>query len=282
MRPIQSALLGYAVAFVATIVVSLLALAILFPVQGDEDTERVFEQLPVLLVGGVVSSAVLTLTALGAAGSPRRQRLRLVPAGVSAGVVLVMVLGVLTLGQALESLSFVLGVGEGGSMGMFRRVLTGISGVPLLLAVLVIGILAPFAEELFFRGFIQTRFRERWPVGPAIVVSAVCFAALHLEWVHATLAFVLGLYLGFVTEAAGSIRPAILCHLVNNTASTLLTAAFGSVTGFWPHLFLASLTTAVFIVSVMVLRSMLPPNAGMGGPVVAVEAAVEYSKEPLE
>jgi uncharacterized protein len=270
MRPLQTAFLGYAVAFAATIVVSVLAMWVFFPVRGDEDLERAFERLPVVLVGGLVSSTVLSLTAVAAAGSPRFLRLRLVPTDVSAGAVLMMVLGVLTLGQSLESLSVVLGVGEGGAMGMFRRVLTGISGIDLLLAVLVIGILAPFGEELFFRGFMQTRLRERWGVRATVTASALCFAALHLEWVHAALAFVLGLYLGFVTEASGSIRPAILCHLVNNTASTLLTASFGWVTGFWPHLCLGSLTTAIFIVSLILLRSMLPATPPAESRAVAV------------
>jgi membrane protease YdiL (CAAX protease family) len=260
MRPIPAALLGYAVAFAATIVVSLVAMPVLFPLQPDEDPERMFEQLPVLLVGGLISSGVLSVTAVAAAGTPRSLRLRLLPARVSAGAVVVMLFGVLTLGQALESLSFVLGVGEGGSLGIFRRVLTGISGTDLLLAVIVIGIFAPFGEELFFRGFMQTRLRERWQPRAAVAVTAICFGILHLEWVHAAIAFALGLYLGFVTELSGSIRPSILCHLVNNSASTLLTAAFGAVTGFWPHLFLGSVTTAVFIVSLIILRSMLPPT----------------------
>jgi membrane protease YdiL (CAAX protease family) len=266
MRPLPSALLWYAVAFTATIVVSLVTVGVLFPIRGDEDLER----LPVLLLGGVISSTVLSVTAIAAAGSPRVLRLRLAPADISAGAVLMMVLGVLTLGQALESLSFVLGVGEGGSMGMFRRALTGISGVNLLLAVIVIGILAPAGEELFFRGFMQTRLRERWRARAAITISALCFAVVHLEWVHGALAFVLGLYLGFVTEASGSIRPSILCHLVNNSASTLFTAAFGAVTGFWPHLFLGSVTTAVFIVSLILLRSMLPAAPTTEGSALAI------------
>jgi uncharacterized protein len=281
MRPVQSALLGYAVAFAATVTVSLLAMTLLFPLPGDEDAGA-FDRLSVLLVGGLVSSTVLSVTALAAAGPPRLLRLRLAPAEVSTGALLMMILGVLTLGQALESFSFVLGVGDGGSMAMFRRVLTGISGVDLLLAVLVIGIFAPFAEELFFRGFMQTRLRERWSGPAAISVSALCFAALHLEWIHAALAFVLGLYLGFVTEVSGSIRPSILCHLVNNAASTLLTAAFGAVTGFWPHLFLGSVTTAIFIVSVILLRSMLSPAPRSAGPALAVGGTVEYSKGASE
>jgi len=93
---------------------------------------------------------------------------------------------------------------------------------------------------------------------------------------------VLGLYLGFVTEASGSIRPSILCHLVNNTASTLLTAAFGTVSGFWPHLFLGSVTTAIFIASMILLRSMLWATSGSEGPALAVGGAVQYSKGASE
>ena len=45
------------------------------------------------------------------------------------------------------------------------------------------------------------------------------------------LAFVMGLYLGFVAERTGSTLPAIVCHVVNNIVYTLQTALGGTLDG---------------------------------------------------
>jgi len=37
-----------------------------------------------------------------------------------------------------------------------------------------------------------------------VLVTSACFGILHLEWLHALLAFVLGCYLGFIVEQSGS------------------------------------------------------------------------------
>src|SRR5438876_11835505 len=115
-------------------------------------------------------------------------------------------------------------------MVIVRRVLEGAVGPDLFGAVLVFGVIAGIAEELFFRGYMQTRLTEAWGPARAIVVSAACFGVLHLDisGVHMALAFAMGLYLGFVVERTGSVLPAIVCHVVNNVVYTLQTAFGGS------------------------------------------------------
>jgi hypothetical protein len=101
----------------------------------------------------------------------------------------------------------------------------------LVLAIIVVGLLAPVGEELFFRGYMLTRLRQAWSPGPAILVSAIAFGIIHGEWVHGLLAAGIGVYLGLVAERSGSVIPAMICHAVNNTASVLLSAWLGSPQG---------------------------------------------------
>jgi len=169
--------------------------------------------------------------ALLAAGRPRSRALRLVPSGVRAREIVVMAAGILALSQALESLVLLLGAGTGPALEWLTRTMASTTPLGLALAVVVVGLLAPVAEELFFRGYMLTRLRAVWSPGPAILVSAIAFGIIHGEWVHGLLAAGIGVYLGLVTERSGSVVPAIVCHAVNNTASVLLSAWIGSAHG---------------------------------------------------
>ena len=142
-----------------------------------------------------------------------------------------MVVGILALSQALESLVLLLDVGTGPALEWMSRTMASATPLGLALAVVVVGLFAPVGEELFFRGYMLTRLRRVWSPGPAILVSAVAFGIIHGEWVHGLLAAGIGVYLGLVTERSGSVVPAMICHAVNNTASVLLSAWLGSPEG---------------------------------------------------
>lgn len=87
---------------------------------------------------------------------------------------------------------------------------------------LAIGLLAPLAEELVFRGAILRKLlgvlggKWHWV---AILISALIFGAVHLnvpQFVHATL---IGLLLGWMYYRTRSILPGVLLHWVNNTVA---------------------------------------------------------------
>ena len=64
-----------------------------------------------------------------------------------------------------------------------------------------------------------------------------------------------GVYLGIVTHASGSVRPAIAVHVVNNAAS-VLSIAFGvaAVDASWSRPLLAALAVACAAVALVLLR----------------------------
>jgi len=172
------------------------------------------------------------------------------------------VLGMLALGQMLDSLTWLVGLGERGSMVIVRRVLETAVGPDLFGAVVVFGVIAAAAEELFFRGYMQTRLAEAWGPSRAIVVTAACFGVLHVDisGVHMVLAFAMGLYLGAVVERTGSVLPAIVCHIVNNVVYTLQTAFAGTLQDRRTNAVVAAACALLFVLCLAWLRRAAPPG----------------------
>lgn len=86
--------------------------------------------------------------------------------------------------------------------------------------------LAPVCEELAFRGHLLSALRLRARPPAAIALSALAFAALHLDPVRLPGLIFLGALYGWLTWRSGSVYPAVLAHAVNNAAATAL--ALGS------------------------------------------------------
>jgi len=238
--------LVYVLAFVAIVaftVVAAVALRVLYP---DLPEAELFNGLPGLLAGGVASSVALSITVLSVSRPFDLGRLRLRPGRETGRDLVAIVLGTLALGQALDSLTMLAGLGQRGSMAVIRRALEGAGGPDLFAAVLVIGIMAGAAEEVFFRGYMQTRLREAWSPTAAVITAALAFGLLHLEWLHAVLALILGLWFGFVTERMGSALPSLAAHVINNSMFTVLTATLGTITTFAPNVVLALGSAAIF------------------------------------
>jgi membrane protease YdiL (CAAX protease family) len=252
----------YLAAFVAIVAVSGVAASLVASIYPDVAPEEVLRDLPGLVAGGVASAAGLLLTLFFATRSFDLAGLRLLPGRERGRDLVVMVVGVLALGQVLDSLTVLSGLHRAGAMVAIRRALSGAAGEELFLAVIVFGLLSGTAEEIFFRGFMQTRLRARWSPAVAVAVTSACFALMHLEWLLAVLVFVLALYLGFITELSGSALPAIACHVVNNAVFTVITATAGSAESVAANAVLLGLAAPAFVASVLWLRRSLPTLPG--------------------
>jgi uncharacterized protein len=102
--------------------------------------------------------------------------------------------------------------------------------VLLLSQILVVAV----PEELFFRGYLMSRFELRWPstrrllgaaVGWPLLLSSVLFAAGHffVDLAPARLAvFFPALVFGWMRSRSGSIAPAALFHALCNVLSEIL------------------------------------------------------------
>ncbi len=89
---------------------------------------------------------------------------------------------------------------------------------------LAIGLLAPFCEELVFRGAILKSLLTSSRLTPwgAITISALSFALIHMNPAQMPHAFVIGLLLGWMYWRTGSILPGVAYHWVNNSAAYVL------------------------------------------------------------
>jgi membrane protease YdiL (CAAX protease family) len=190
---------------------------------------------------GLPWSSVPGLVGLAAATTALIAGLALVPARLSAegtrarlglvdprvrgwGLWLVAIAGGLALSQAVDFALRLSGFGRGLSLEHVLGVLRQARGPGLALAVLVLGVGAGTAEELFFRGYVQRRLVARFGPVIGISVAAFLFALAHLNPQHSAFAFVFGLYLGGLALWCGSTWPAIAVHVVNNATAVLLAA----------------------------------------------------------
>jgi len=91
----------------------------------------------------------------------------------------------------------------------------------LTLAIVLVGLVAPFAEELFFRGFVYRCFRARWGVTAGIIASAALFALIHVHPVGLVPIFFIGCVLAYLYERTGTLVAPITLHAVNNIVAVL-------------------------------------------------------------
>jgi membrane protease YdiL (CAAX protease family) len=86
-----------------------------------------------------------------------------------------------------------------------------------VLSLLAVAVLAPVAEEIFFRGMLQSMLRNYFTSPwPAVVLSSVFFAASHMNLHWAPALAVLGLVLGYNYERTGRLMAPIIIHALFN------------------------------------------------------------------
>lgn len=97
--------------------------------------------------------------------------------------------------------------------------LAGISSLSPV-AVLYACVIAPVSEELIFRGITLSYAKKAMPVACAICLQAVLFGVFHLNIIQGIYAAFLGLFLGYVREAGGTLAIPILFHAFFNLWGT--------------------------------------------------------------
>jgi membrane protease YdiL (CAAX protease family) len=90
-------------------------------------------------------------------------------------------------------------------------------------------IVAPVAEEMIFRGYFYGVIRRYGGRIPAILISSLLFAAIHVHLPSFPGLFLLAVTLCFLYERTGSLWSNITMHAAFN-ASTIITLIF------WPAL----------------------------------------------
>jgi len=95
----------------------------------------------------------------------------------------------------------------------------------LVIGLAAIAVIAPFAEEFFFRGYLLAWLRNAIGAPMAVVLSALAFALVHgyyllhpgvQGWVNTSEIFVAGLVMGFAVLRTGSVWTSFAIHAAYN------------------------------------------------------------------
>lgn len=96
----------------------------------------------------------------------------------------------------------------------------GVVGV--LLLILIVGVLAPVFEEIFYRGLVQQALLKRGlPPVAAIGASALFFGVTHFQLLQLPGLVVAGAVFGVLAHRAGRLGPAIAAHVAFNMVTVV-------------------------------------------------------------
>lgn len=102
--------------------------------------------------------------------------------------------------------------------------MSGSSIGALIVSILIVGVLAGFSEELFFRGALQRVISMcRINHHVAIWLTAFIFSAFHFQLFGFVPRMLLGAYFGYLLYWSRSLWVPMVCHIVNNTLVVLST-----------------------------------------------------------
>lgn len=95
----------------------------------------------------------------------------------------------------------------------------GIDNLGLIVAGITIIGIAPFIEELLFRGFLLRTLSDKIGIYWGSIISALLFSALHIPWSSFIPIFIIGLIINSIVIRSKSLWPAIAFHIFNNAVA---------------------------------------------------------------
>ena len=96
------------------------------------------------------------------------------------------------------------------------------AGGNLITTLILVGIVGPIAEEIFFRGFVLPGLMKRFGVTQSLLLSSLLFGIFHFDPGAIVPTFILGLALGWVYLKTGALWPAIFAHGLHNSLAIIL------------------------------------------------------------
>ena len=90
------------------------------------------------------------------------------------------------------------------------------------LTFIVVVLVGPFVEEVFFRGFVFAGLLRRFGLPLAVVVSSLVFAVAHMDVAVAGPAFLSGTAFALVYWRTGALWPLVLAHTAQNAIAFAL------------------------------------------------------------
>ncbi len=137
----------------------------------------------------------------------------------------------------------------------------------LLANLLFIAVFAGVGEELFFRGVLQRLFiklfKNAWA---GIIVTAIIFSAIHLQFYGFIPRLILGILLGLIYWYSGSIWPSIIAHFAYDAFAVIMIyfnpslADQAAVTSFGNQTVMALISFALVVGIIIVMKKRSAVN----------------------
>jgi len=203
------------------------------PAKADfsSDLDALINSPTAIWVSLVITSLILAAVAIGGAllsPVPLRERLNLHRPHITWFGMLLAIAGTLAVGTIFTAIDGFGVLPKSETLTEIGEFIEESTPIGFLFSILMIGLAPGLDEELMFRGYMQTRLVERWGAAVGILITSILFGVLHLDLVQGAFAAGMGLLLGYLTLRVRSIVPAMICHAVNNTISTVAEYIFGT------------------------------------------------------
>jgi membrane protease YdiL (CAAX protease family) len=134
-----------------------------------------------------------------------------------------------------------------------------------IFSIITMVIAAPVLEEILCRGIVLRGLLKNYPDYKAILISAIFFAAIHMNPWQAVPAFFGGLFLGWVYYKTQSVIPGMIIHATINTTGSIFLylpnnhQSFLSLLGLTNYIILCVVSVLAFSAGcIIVQKRMLP------------------------
>jgi len=141
---------------------------------------------------------------------------------------------------------------------------------------LIIAVLPALGEEFLFRGILQKLFKEMTQnVHVAIIITAVIFSAIHMQFYGFLPRMMLGILFGYLLHWTGNLWVPVIAHFINNAAAVVFAYfagrqelpfnqdTIGTMEGEWMWVLAASLVLSVALFRIWKSRVASNVNASV-------------------
>jgi uncharacterized protein len=133
----------------------------------------------------------------------------------------------------------------------------------LLAVAFLVSVVAPIAEEFFFRGFFFTALRSWKGLWPAAILTGIVFGAIHLGSAEAAFLLPLGFFgfaLCLLYHRTGSLYPCMALHCMNNSLAFGVSQDWG-----WETAVLFVTALSIITLAALVVRATWTPAPAPAG-----------------
>ena len=144
---------------------------------------------------------------------------------------------------------------------------------PAWVTIISVCIFAPFFEEWLCRGIVLRGMLKHVKPPWAIIISALFFALIHMNFWQAVPAFLMGLVFGYVYYKTGALKLTMLMHCVNNTMAFVVSSIpslkdmeyFADVLSPWAYAGVYTAACIALICGFIILKGIPQKEGNLGG-----------------